>query len=100
MDIKIQSVHFKASDTLEQEIVKKLQKHFGHYPYIHDVLVFMKIEENEPEKKYIMEIEMRVTRDEFFAKTAEINFEKALDENIEKLKRQLEKYKEKVYSNP
>ncbi|RMG84695.1 MAG: ribosome-associated translation inhibitor RaiA [Bacteroidetes bacterium] len=100
MNIKIQAVHFTPSEALSDRITRKLNKHFGHYPYIKDALVFLKVQENEPELKQIMEIRLRVPRAEFFAKTKDVNFYVALDENINKLRRQLEKYKQKVYANP
>lgn len=100
MKVLIQSVHFPPSEVLNQRIEKKLKKAFGKYPYITNAHVFLKLQGNEQEKKQIMEIRLHLIHTELFAKTRTANLYKAIDGTIRKLKRQLEKYKQKVYSNP
>lgn len=100
MQIKIQFIHFSPSETLNQKIEKKLQKAFGKYPFIKKGNVFLKLQENEQKEKQIMEIRIALPNGELYAETREDNLYKALEKNMSKLKRQLEKYKEKLYAHP
>jgi putative sigma-54 modulation protein len=100
MNIQIQSIHFSPSEALNKQILRKIEKYFGKYSYIKNLKVFLKIQENEPELKQIMEVRLSVPHAELFAKTKDNNFYNALDKNIEKLRKQLEKYKQKVYAKP
>ncbi len=98
MQLQIQSLHFKAGQELTELIEKKLQKAFGNYPYISRGLVTLKNDNNDKVKNQVMEVKLSVTNAEFFAKAEEETFEKGLDQVIPKLKKQLDKYKDKVYS--
>ena len=98
--IKIQSVNFDSSSFLNNLITKKLDKHFTKYDYINEILVFLKLQNNQQEVGRFMEIKILLPHGELFAATKDQDLYKALDKNIDKLKRQLEKYKEKVYCNP
>ena len=100
MKLQIQSIHFSPSKALNEKIVSRLQKAFAPYPYIQKGNVFLKLQENEQEKGQIMEIRLLLKHSVLFAETRGKDLYKALDHNIEKLKRQLEKYKEKVYAKP
>lgn len=98
--VKIQSVNFDPSPFLNNLITKKLTKHFSKYPYIKEIFVFLKLQNNQIETDRIMEVKILLPHGELFAQTKDQDLYKALDINIDKLKRQLEKYKEKVYTNP
>ena len=100
MNIQIQSIHFSPSEALNKQISRKVQKYFGKYPFIKGSKVFLKLQENEPELKQIMEVRLKVPHGELFAKTKDNNFYNALDKNINKIRKQLEKYKQKVYAKP
>ena len=100
MEIKIQSIHFSPSEVLNAKIEKKLVRAFSKYPYIKQGDVFLKLQGNDPEKGRLMEIRIPLPHGELFAETREESLYNALDRNIDKLKRQLEKYKERVYTNP
>ena len=100
MEIQIQSIHFSPSEALNEKIEQKLQKFFGQYSYISKADVFLKLQENEQKEKQIMEIHLSLSHGELFAKAGAVNFYKALDQAIHKLKKQLDKYKEKTYTNP
>lgn len=99
MNIQIQSIHFSPSEALNEKIEKKLQKVFGKYTYAKRAEVFLKYHENAREEKYDMEIKVALKHAELFAETREDDYYKALDKNMLKLKRQLEKYKEKTYAH-
>ena len=100
MDIQIQTIHFAPSEVLNENISNKLQRAFGPYPYITKARVFVKVQENEPENKFIIEVQLPLPHGELFAETRSGDPYKALNQTIEKLKKQLDKYKEKVYINP
>lgn len=100
MDIQIQSIHFPPSEALNDKIEMRLKKAFEHYSYITKGHVFLKVQENDPKANRIMEIRLGLPHAELFAETRDNNLYHALDENIYKLKRQLEKYKQKVYTSP
>lgn len=99
LNINIQSVRFQASETLETLVTKKLQRAFAKYPYITNAHVFLK-KENDNEHQQTVEIQLNIKNKELFAQSTEQKFENALTETIGKLKRQLEKYKQKLYANP
>ncbi|HMQ46451.1 MAG TPA: ribosome-associated translation inhibitor RaiA [Saprospiraceae bacterium] len=99
MNINIQSVHFAPSEALNEKIRQKLEKSFHHYPFITHAEVFLKLQDNESQQKQIMEIKLELSNGELFAESRAEDFYKGLDQNIEKLKRQLEKYKDKAYSH-
>lgn len=99
MTIRIQSVQFAPSETLDAKIQKKLSRAFDKYPYITSCTVFLRLE-NDSASKQTVEVRINALRDQFFAKETKERFEDALPDVIDKLKRQLEKYKQKQYTNP
>jgi len=99
MNILIESVGFTPSETLDQEITAKLKRAFEVYPYVLNAKVFLKNQPNESEENSVMEIRLMLKGRELFAETREDTFRKALTKNIEKLRRQLEKYKQAVYQS-
>lgn len=98
MNIQIQSIHFSPSEALNKQIARKIEKYFGKYTFIKSSKIFLKLQENDPELKQVMEVRLRVPHGELFAKTKDSNFYNALDKNIAKLRKQLEKYKHKAYA--
>jgi putative sigma-54 modulation protein len=96
MNIKINSVHFKADGKLESFIKEKLQKMLSLYEGIIGSEVILKLENTESRENKMVEIRLLVRGYDLFAKKQAKTFEEATDQAIEALKKQLIKHKEKI----
>jgi putative sigma-54 modulation protein len=96
MNIKINSVHFKADIKLESFIKEKLQKMISLYEGIIGSEVILKLENTETRENKMVEIRLIVRGYDLFAKKQAKSFEEATDQAIEALKKQLIKHKEKI----
>lgn len=95
MDIRIQSVHFDATEKLQEFVQKKVSKLEKYSDEIISVDVTLKVVKPEAKMNKEASIKLNVKNDELFAgKTAE-TFEEAVDLCAEALEKQLIKYKEK-----
>ena len=99
MIIRIQSLQFSPSETLDAKIQEKLKRAFDKYPYLTTCNVFLRIENDERTQQTI-EVSINALNNQFFAKSTKDHFDTALPDVVEKLKRQLEKYKQKLYTKP
>ncbi|MEM6722720.1 MAG: ribosome-associated translation inhibitor RaiA [Bacteroidota bacterium] len=97
MQINIQAVHLQVSPALEKEIKGKLRKVFSPYPYAQSAKVFLREVPDHHKPAQEVEIEVRLSHGTLCAKETSERFEKSNEEVIQKLKRQLEKYKQKTY---
>lgn len=96
MQVKINSVQFRADKKLEDFIGDKLEKLTGFYDQILSSEVFLRIENtNGPDNK-VSEIRLAIPGNELFAKKQSKTFEEATDQAIEALRRQIQKHKDKV----
>ncbi len=96
MNIKINSVHFKADGKLETFIKEKLQKMVSIYEGIIGSEVILKLENTESRDNKMVEIKLIVRGYDLFAKKQAKSFEEATDQATEALKKQLIKHKEKI----
>lgn len=99
MQIHINSVHFPPSEALNTKIKDKLTRAFKRYPYIKEAKVFLRLQGNEAERQRVMEIRIPLPHGGLFVKSRAKTLYNALDKNMDKLKRQLEKHKEKAYAH-
>ena len=92
MEIKIKSIHFDATEKLEQFITKKVEKLVKHYEVIALVEVTLKVVKPESAMNKEAGIKLVVPQlgDLFASKVAD-NFEEAVDLVVDALKKQLEK---------
>ncbi len=96
MQVKINSVQFRADKKLEDFIGDKLEKLTGFYDQILSSEVFLRIENtNGPDNK-VSEIRLSIPGNELFAKKQSKTFEEATDQAIDALRRQIQKHKDKV----
>ncbi|MDU1904474.1 MAG: ribosome-associated translation inhibitor RaiA [Dysgonomonas sp.] len=96
MDIRIQSVHFDATEKLQAFIQKKVSKLEKYSDDIMSADVILKVVKPESSLNKDVAIKLNVKNDELFAsKTAE-TFEEAVDLSVDALGKQLAKYKEKA----
>ncbi len=95
MNVNVKSVRFKADQKLENFIEKKLQKFFGFHEQILASNVVLRLDNSETRENKIAEIRLILKGDELFAKKRTRTFEEAVDQSIDALKKQVEKYKER-----
>ena len=98
MEVRIQSIHFDASEKLEAFIQKKAEKLEKFCDNIKKVEVSLKVV--KPEVAAIKEagIKILIPNGEFYASKVCDTFEEAIDLDVEALEKQLVKYKEKQRS--
>lgn len=96
MNTRIQSVHFDATEKLQEFIQKKVSKLEKYSDEIISADVTLKVVKPEAKMNKEASVKINVKNDELFAsKTAE-SFEEAIDLCTEALEKQLIKYKEKT----
>ncbi len=95
MDVKIQSVKFDADAKLLAFVEAKMTKleRFADRATGSDVI--MKLDKDHEKGNKVVTITLRVPGDELVAESRAKSFEEAIDEDIEALKRQLERAKNK-----
>jgi putative sigma-54 modulation protein len=96
MNIKINSVHFKADGKLEAFIKEKLQKMPSLFEGVIGSEVILKIENGENRENKIVEIRLLIPGYDLFAKKQAKSFEEATDQATEALRKQLVRHKEKI----
>lgn len=96
MEIKIQSIHFDASEQLQTFIQKKAAKLERFYDDIKKVEVSLKVVKPETAANKEAGVKVTVPNSEFYANKVCDTFEEAVDLSLDALGKQLVKYKEKV----
>ena len=95
MEVKVQAIHFDATDKLQEFIEKKVSK-FGKFSdEIRKVEVSLKVVKPETSMNKEASIKVLAANGEFFAEKVCDTFEEAVDVCLDALVRQLSKYKEK-----
>lgn len=95
MEIRIQSIHFDATEQLQAFIQKKTVKLEKYCEDIRKVEVVLKVVKPETAKNKEAAIRVFVPNDELYAEKVCDTFEEAVDTGLEALSKQLLKYKEK-----
>lgn len=95
MEIKIQAVHFDATEKLEEFIEKKVGKLAKASDDILGADVTLKVEKPETAKNKQTSIRLAMRGDELFVEKTCDTFEEGVDLCVASLKRQVEKYKNK-----
>lgn len=98
MEIRIQSIHFDASEKLQQFIDKKVSKLDKYFDNISSAEVSLKVVKPETSENKDVSIKVTVPNNEFFVNKVKDTFEESVDDCVEALIKQLIKYKEKVRS--
>lgn len=98
MDIRIQSIHFDATEQLQAFIQKKVTKLEKYYEDIKKVEVSLKVVKPETATNKEAGITLSVPNAELHASKICDTFEEAVDLAVEALEKQLVKYKEKQRS--
>lgn len=94
MDIKIQAVHFEASEKLEKFIEKKVSKLGKFCDEIRKVEVSLKVVKPETAMNKETFLKVSLPGKDLVAQEVSDTFEEAIDKTTESLTRQISKYKE------
>ena len=95
MGIKIQSIHFDASNALEKFIQKKVSKLEVFYDDILETEVILKVIKPETALNKEALVKVKISGSELFASKVSDTFEESVDEAVDALQKQLIKIKEK-----
>lgn len=96
MNINIQSVHFVASERLQEFISVKVGKLDQYYDGIISAEVILKLNKSDDTENKVAEINLNIPGNDLFAKKQCKTFEEAVDLSCEALRKQLIKWKEKI----
>ena len=92
----VQSVNFKADDSLIEFIEKKLSSLDKYYDQIVDAEVFLKVQHTSEKENKLVDIKINVPGNEIVAKKQSKTFEEGTLMAVDTLKRQLTKKKQKI----
>ena len=98
MEVRIQSIHFDASEQLQVFIQKKVAKWEKYYDDIKKVEVSLKVVKPETAENKEAGVKVIVPNGDFYASKICDTFEEAIDLSVEAVEKQLVKYKEKQRS--
>lgn len=96
MEVRIQSIHFDASEQLQSFIQKKVAKMEKYYDDIKKVEVSLKVVKPEVAENKEAGIQIVIPSGELYASKVCDTFEEAVDLSLEALEKQLVKHKEKL----
>lgn len=99
MQIVIESIDIDLTEQHKEYIEQRLNKFFGKQDYITSIDVYVKKETEKDENDHTVEAKVFLPGPELYAGSEGSTYEQALNETIDKLRRQLEKYKEKYFSH-
>ena len=92
MDIKINAIHFEATEKLNDFINKKVDKLVKYNEEISNAEVVLRVVKPETAMNKEASVRLKVPRnDDMFASKVADTFEEAIDNCVDALKRQLEK---------
>jgi ribosomal subunit interface protein len=95
MEIRIQAIHFDATEALEKFIEKKVTKLEQYYDDILEAEVILKVVKPETVLNKEALVKIKVSGNELFASKLSDTFEESVDIAVEALHKQLVKFKEK-----
>ncbi len=99
MEVKLNSVHFNADQKLVEFVNKKVSKLDTFFDGIIKADVTLKVAKPEAANNKVAELKLSIPATEnLFAKKQADTFEEATDLAIDAMKKQLDKYKQKLKS--
>jgi putative sigma-54 modulation protein len=97
MEVKINSVHFSADEKLVEFVNKKVNKLDTFFDGIIKAEVTLKVAKPEAANNKVAELKLSIpAADNLFAKKQADSFEEAIDLAIDAIKKQMDKFKEKL----
>ncbi len=97
MKLQMHSLKFNADQKLLDYVQKKVNKLDNHYDRVVDAEVTLRIN-NEGNKNKTVEIKLNVPGNQVFSREQSTTFEKATDQAVDALIRQLDKFKDRLRS--
>ncbi len=98
MNVKINSLHFKTDQKLDDFITNKVGKLYQLFDNINAAEVTLKVDKDEGRENKIAEIQLGVPGNGLYAKKQCKSFEEATDLAVDALRKQLIRHKEKLRS--
>ena len=99
MEIRIQAIHFDATERLEAFIQKKVSKLAQFYDRILSAEVVLRVIKPESAHNKQVRVRLMIKNNDCFAEKASNTFEEAIDDAVVALEKQLVKIKKKTRSN-
>lgn len=96
MEIKIQSIHFDATEKLQAFIEKKIAKLEKSYEDIQKVEVQLKVVKPATAQNKEVSLTVTVPGNTLFVEKVSDSFEESLDLGVDSMRVQLQKFKEKL----
>jgi putative sigma-54 modulation protein len=96
MKVKISSLHFKTDVKLEEFIKDKTSKLSSHFDGVLGCDVTLRLDAATNNENKIVEMKVMIPGNDLFSKKQARTFEEATDSAVDALRRQLQRYKEKV----
>jgi putative sigma-54 modulation protein len=96
MEIRIQAIHFDAAERLEAFIQKKVSKLEQFHDGILSAEVVLRVIKPESAQNKQVRIRLMIKNNDCFAEKASDTFEKAIDDAVVALEKQLVKNKKKI----
>ena len=98
MKLQTHSIHFDADTKLLKFVQRRADKLETFFDRIVDGEVFLKLVKNGTHDNKIVEVKINIPGNQLFAKGKSNTFEEATDIAMEALRRQLKKFKDKLYA--
>jgi putative sigma-54 modulation protein len=95
MEITIQAIHFEASKQLEAFIQKKVKRLAKFHDGVYSADVSLKVVKPETNENKDASVKLFTKGHDFFVEEIADTFEEAIDKCVNKLERQVVKFKEK-----
>ncbi len=96
MKIVIKGKHIEVTDAIRNYIEKRLVKVERHFDHILEVIVTLSVEKN----RQIVEVTLQASRALIRAEEETDDMYTSIDKVVDKLERQIQKYKEKFFQKP
>ncbi len=99
MKLQMHSIRFDADQSLITFIQDKADKLDKFYDRIIDGEVFLRLDKDDQNENKIIELKLNIPGNQLFVKERSRTFEAATDLAVETMKRQLKKYKDKMFAH-
>ena len=96
MKVNISSLHFKSDNKLEDFIREKTSKLSNHFDGVIGCDVTLRLDTAQNNENKIVEMRVLIPGNDLFSKKQARTFEEATDNAVDALRRQLQRYKEKI----
>lgn len=96
MKVNIEAMDFRNFATLEEYAQQKINRSLGKFPFVTAAYVYFTEEEKDKNSK-LAKIQLHVKNDILFAQSLGNRFDTALDHALQKVKRQIIKYKTRKF---